>query len=49
LFVFFNGLVVELGRLIERGAVIIERGLEVLDLLTEPAQQVVTFARIGGP
>ena len=42
LLVFLDGLVVELRRLIERG-------VEVLDLLSEPVQQVVTFARIGGP
>ena len=42
LFVFLDGLIVELGGLIERG-------LEVLDLLGEPVQQVVTFARISGP
>jgi hypothetical protein len=42
LLVFLDGLIVEL-----RG--FFERGLEVLDLLSEPAQQVVTFAGIGGP
>jgi hypothetical protein len=49
LLVFLDGLVVELGRLIERGAEILGRGLEALDLLSEPVQQVVTFASIGGP
>ncbi len=42
LLLFLDGLIVKL-----RG--LIERGLEVLDLLIEPAQQVVTFARVGGP
>jgi hypothetical protein len=42
LFVFLDGLIVEL-----RG--LIERGLEVLDLLGKPVQQVVTLARITGP
>jgi hypothetical protein len=44
-----DGLIVQLGCLIERGAEILGRGLEVLHLLGEPVQQVVTFARIGGP
>jgi hypothetical protein len=44
-----DGLVVELGRLIERGTEVLGRGAEVLDLLAKPVQQVVTFARIGGP
>ena len=38
LFVFLDGLIVEL-----RG--LVERGLEVLNLLGEPVQQVVTFAQ----
>ena len=42
LFVLLDGLIVELGGLIERG-------LEVLNLLGEPVQQVVTFARISRP
>ena len=42
LFVLLDGLIVEL-----RG--LIERGLEVLNLLSEPVQQVVTFARISRP
>ena len=42
LFVFLDGLVVELRRLIECG-------LKVLDLLGEPVQQVVTFTRISRP
>jgi hypothetical protein len=42
LLVFLDGLIVDHRRLIERG-------VEVLDLLSEPVQQVVTFARIGGP
>jgi hypothetical protein len=36
LLVFLDGLVVELGRLIERGAEVLGGGLEVLDLLGEP-------------
>jgi hypothetical protein len=42
LLVFLEGLIVDL-----RG--LIKRGLEVFDLLSEPAQQVVTLAGIGGP
>jgi hypothetical protein len=42
LLVFLDGLIVEL-----RG--FFERGLEVLDLLSQLAQQVVTVALIGGP
>ena len=42
LLVLLDGLIVEL-----RG--FIERGLEVLNLLSEPVQQVVTFARISRP
>jgi hypothetical protein len=42
LLVFLDGLIVEL-----RG--LIERGLEILDLLGEPVQEVVTFARISRP
>jgi hypothetical protein len=42
LFVFLDGLIVHLGSLIERG-------LEILDLLSKPIQQVVTFARISRP
>jgi hypothetical protein len=40
--VFLDGLIVD-----HRG--LIERGAEVLDLLGESVQQVVTFARIDGP
>jgi hypothetical protein len=36
LLVFLDGLVVQLGRLIERGAEVLSCGLEVLDLLGEP-------------
>ena len=49
LLVFLDGLVVELRGLIECSAKIVEGGLEVLDLLSEPAQQVVTLVRISGP
>ena len=56
LLLFLDSLVVELTGLIEcgpeifgRGLEVFGRGLEVLDLLSEPAQQVVTFAGIGGP
>ena len=42
LLVLLDGLIVEL-----RG--LIERGLEVLNLLSEPAQQVVTLSRISRP
>jgi hypothetical protein len=42
LLVFFDGLIVELRNLIECG-------LEIFDLLSEPVQQVVTFARISRP
>src|SRR5262249_9637448 len=40
--VFVDGLLVDLSSLIERGP-------EVLDLLVEPVEQVVTVTRIGGP
>ena len=49
LLVFLDGLIVELGGLIECGTVVVECGLKILDLLGEPAQQVVTFAGVGGP
>ena len=56
LLLFLDGLVVELRGLIEcgaeifgRGLEVFGRGLEILDLLSEPAQQVVAFAGIGGP
>ena len=49
LLLFLDSLVVELRGLIECGAVVVEGGLEILDLLSELAQQVVAFARIGGP
>jgi hypothetical protein len=42
LFVFLDGLIVELCRLIERS-------LEVLNLLREPLQQTVTFEGISRP
>jgi hypothetical protein len=49
LLVFLDGLIVQLRGLIERGVEVLGSGLEVLDLLGEPAQQVVTYARISGP
>jgi hypothetical protein len=42
LLVFLDGLIVEFRRLIERG-------LEILDLVGKPLQQVVTFASISRP
>jgi hypothetical protein len=44
-----NGLFVFLGSLIVKLRGLIECGLEVLDLLSEPVQQVVTFTRISRP
>jgi hypothetical protein len=42
LLVFLGGLIVERGGFFERGP-------EILDLLFEPVQEVVTFARISRP
>jgi hypothetical protein len=42
LFVFLDGLIVEL-----RG--LFERGLEILNLLSVPTQQVVTFTGVSRP
>lgn len=41
-FVLLHGLIVEL-----RG--LIERGLEILDLVSEPVEQVVTFTEVSRP
>jgi hypothetical protein len=46
---FLDGLFVLLGGLSVELRSLIERGLEVLDLLSEPAQQVVTSLRISRP
>ena len=39
---FLDGLIVDLGGLVQRG-------LEVLNLLGEPVQEGVTFARVSRP
>jgi hypothetical protein len=44
-----DGLLVELGSLIECSAVIVEGSLKVRDLLSVLTQQVVAFAGISGP
>jgi hypothetical protein len=49
LLLFLDSLLVELGGLFECGAVVVEYGLEVRDLLSVTAQQIVAFAGISGP
>jgi hypothetical protein len=46
---FIDGLLVFLGGLIVNSRGLVEGGLEVLDLLSQPVQQVVTRERISRP
>jgi hypothetical protein len=48
-FVLVDGLLVLVNSLSVKLCRFIERGLEVFDLLTEPAQQIVTLLRISRP